>query len=163
MNTTYFQYREVVYKQKLGCAIGAPVSTIAANLYMPEKEHRALSSFSGTVPSHWLRYVDDTWVKTQKELDAFSAHFKKTDKYVRFTRQDVKESSPAFLDCAVKIEDRNLTLRFTKNQHTDQYFSLDSHHPLEHKLGVIKHYNKGPKKYPQPRRQRRNRNTSKQH
>lgn len=38
-----------------------------------EVENQALTSFIGTVPSHWFRYVDDTWVKIQrKELEAFS-------------------------------------------------------------------------------------------
>ena len=53
--------------------MGSPVSPIVANLYMEEVEHRALSSFTGTVPSHWFRYVDDTWVIIQtKELEVFS-------------------------------------------------------------------------------------------
>ena len=50
--------------QKHGYAIGSPVSLFVANLYMEEVEYRALSSFTGIVPSHWFRYIDDTWVKT---------------------------------------------------------------------------------------------------
>ena len=85
--------------------MGSPVSPIVANLYMEEVEHRALSSL-GTVPSHWFRYVDDTWVKIQtRELEVFSAHLDKTEKYVKFTCKDVKENSLAIMDCAVKIEE----------------------------------------------------------
>ena len=138
LNPTYFQYRQGFYRQKHGCAMSSPVSPIVANLYMEEMERRALSSFSWTVPSHWFRCANDTWVKIQtRELEAFSAHLNKTNKYVKFTRKDVKENSLAFLDCAVKMEeDRLLALRFTT--HTDQYLCFDSHHPLEHKPGVIK-------------------------
>ena len=75
-----------------------------------------------------------------KELEAFSAHLNKTDKYVKFTRKDVKENSLAFLDCAVKMEkDRNLSNKvYRKPTDTDDYLYFDSHHLLEHKLGVIK-------------------------
>ncbi|TWW61021.1 hypothetical protein D4764_05G0011110 [Takifugu flavidus] len=141
LNTTYFQYREGFYRQKHGCAMGSPVSPIVANLYMEKVESQALTSFTGTAPSHWFRYVDDTWVKIQtQELEAFSDHLNKTDEHVKFTREDVKGNSLAFLDCAVKItEDRNLTIEvYRKPTHTDQYLQFDSHHPLEHKLGVIR-------------------------
>ena len=134
-------YREGFYRQKHSCAMGSPVSPIVANLYMEKVEHRALLSFSGTVPSNWFRYVNDTWVKIQRrELEAFSAHLNKTDKYVKFNHEDVEENSLAFLDCAVKMKkDRNLSIEvYRKPTHTDKYLHFDSHHPLEHKLGVIK-------------------------
>ena len=111
--------------------MGSPVSPIVANLYMEEVEHRATASFPGAVPSHWFRYVDDTWVKIQtRELEAFSAQLNKTDKYVKFTREDVKENGLAFLDCAVKMEeDRNLSISvYRKPTHTHQYLRSDSHH-----------------------------------
>ncbi|TWW81402.1 hypothetical protein D4764_01G0012170 [Takifugu flavidus] len=129
LNTTYFQYREGFYRQKHGCAMGSPVSPIVANLYMEKVESQALTSFTGTAPSHWFRYVDDTWVKIQtQELEAFSDHLNKTDEHVKFTQEDVKGNSLAFLDCAVKItEDRSLTIEvYRKPTHTDQYLQFDS-------------------------------------
>ena len=134
LKTTYFQYWEGFYRQKHGCAMGSPVSPIVANLYRDEVEHRTLSSFSGTDPSHCFRYVDDTRVKIQtRELEAFSAHLNKT-------RKDVKENSLAIVNCAGKMEeDRNVSIEvYRKPTHTDQYLRFDSHHLLEHKLGVIK-------------------------
>ncbi|CAF94542.1 unnamed protein product [Tetraodon nigroviridis] len=141
LNTTYFQFRESFYRQKHGCAMGSPVSPIVANLYMEEVEKRALSSFTGAAPSRWFRYVDDTWVKIQtKEVEKFTTHLNQTDTFVKFTREDVKGNSLAFLDCEIRIEeDRNLSIEiYRKPTHTDQYLLFDSHHPLEHKLGVNK-------------------------
>ena len=46
----------------------------------------------------------------------------------------------AFLDCLVKISDKRKlnTIVYRKPTHTDHYLQFDSHHPLIHKLGVIR-------------------------
>jgi len=58
-----------VSTEKHGCAMGSPVSPIVANFYMEEVESKAMSSYKGTVPSHWFRYVDDTWVKIKTQVE----------------------------------------------------------------------------------------------
>ncbi|XP_065326070.1 uncharacterized protein LOC135932513 [Pelmatolapia mariae] len=141
LTTTYFKYNEGFYRQKHGCAMGSPVSPIVANLYMEEVERKALGSFKGRVPSHWYRYVDDTWVKIKtQEVESFTAHINAVDKNIKFTREDTKDNCLPFLDCAVHIEENgNLNIEvYRKPTHTDQYLLFDSHHPLEHKLGVIR-------------------------
>ena len=51
----------------------------------------------------------------------------------------MKNGSLAFLDCAVTVqEDGTLNTTVRKATHTDQYLFFDSHHPLIHKLGVIR-------------------------
>ena len=56
-----------------------------------------------------------------------------------FTREDTKDDSLLFLDCAVSLgKDGSLRLEvYRRPTHTDQYLLFDSHHPLENKLGVI--------------------------
>lgn len=51
-----------------------------------------------------------------------------------------RSNNLAFLDCAIYIEkDRSLHIGvYRKPTHADQYLLFDSHHPLEHKLGVIR-------------------------
>ena len=44
LNTTYFQYNNTFYKQRIGAAMGSPVSPIVANLYMESFEEEALST-----------------------------------------------------------------------------------------------------------------------
>ncbi|XP_041430610.1 LOW QUALITY PROTEIN: uncharacterized protein LOC121397622 [Xenopus laevis] len=141
LNTTYFKYKNLFYRQKHGCAIGSPVSPIVANLYMEEVERRALLTFQGTTPTHWFRYVDDTWVTIRSnEVAAFTEHINSVDNNIKFTREDVHENKLAFLDCLICIQEGgNLkTEVYRKPTHTDQYLLFDSHHPLEHKLGVIR-------------------------
>ena len=51
---------------------------------MEEVESRALSSFKGTVPSHWFRYVDETWVKSKTlEVEAFTKHLNSVDRNIK--------------------------------------------------------------------------------
>lgn len=88
--------------QKHGYTMASPVSPIFANLFIEEDVNGALSSFTGTIPSHWFRYADDTC--PTKELELFSANLNNTDDYIKFTWKGIKEDSLPSLDCAVKIE-----------------------------------------------------------
>lgn len=126
---------------------GLPVSPVVSNLYMDRK---ALGSLQGTTPSYWYRYADDTWVKIKiQELESFTAHINTVDRNAKFTREDTKDNSLPFLDCAVQIEENgNLNIEvYRKSTHTNQYLLFDSHHPLEYKLGSGP-YNTGQKTFP---------------
>ena len=96
-------------------SVGSPVSPKLSNLYMEEVESRALT---GTTPSHWFRYVDDTRVKlSTREVEAFKEHMNAVDNNIKFTRGDVRADCLHFLDCAVHTEEA-LTLRCTKTLQT---------------------------------------------
>ena len=87
---------------------------------------------------HWFRYIDDVYVKIQKsELDSFSKQLAPT---LSLPRRDVNNGTLPFLDYDVTVQDDGTlnTTVYRKATHTDQYSSFDSHHPLIHKLGVIR-------------------------
>ena len=141
LNTTYFVYNGRFYRQRHGCAMGSPVSSIVVNLFMEHFERQALDSYTGTPPTHWYRYVDDTWVKIKvDQLVPFFDHINNVNQYIKFTQEELKDGKLAFLDCSVSIvEDGKLrTSVYRKSTHTDQYLLFESHHPLVHKLGVIR-------------------------
>lgn len=59
-------------------------------------------------------------------VESFTAHINSVDKNIKSTSEDTKDKCLPFLDCAVCIEENgNLNL-------------FDSHHLLEHKIGVIR-------------------------
>ncbi|CAH1233754.1 MOXD1 [Branchiostoma lanceolatum] len=62
------------------------------------------------------------------------------DDNIKFTQESCQNNMLPFLDTKTIIEkDGNLQFEvYRKPTHTDQYLAFDSHHPLEHKLAVIK-------------------------
>ena len=56
LTNTYFQFRDNIYQQKQGAAMGSPVSPIVANLYMEAFEQQALTT-APTPPSFYGRYM----------------------------------------------------------------------------------------------------------
>ncbi|KAI8493248.1 hypothetical protein Bbelb_292520 [Branchiostoma belcheri] len=137
----YFTYKGQIYQQMHGCAMGSPVSPIVVNLYMEKFENKALSTFNDTPPANWFRYVDDTWCRLKKRVAAdFFDHINQIDDNIKFTQEPSHDNMLPFLDTNTIVEeDDNLRFEvYRKPTHTDQYLAFDSHHPLEHKLAVIK-------------------------
>ena len=60
LTTTYFMFREIIYRQNFGTAMGRPVSPIVAHLFMSFFEQKAITSSPlDRKPTLWKRYVDD--------------------------------------------------------------------------------------------------------
>ena len=69
LNTTYFCYNGVFYKQKKGVAMGSPMSPVVSNLFMEHYEERTIRE-APHPPYIWLRYMDDTFTVLQEsEID----------------------------------------------------------------------------------------------
>ena len=146
LKTTYFSYNNKFFLQQHGCAMGSAVSPIVVNLYMERFEQEVLRNNPGTSPRLWLRYVDDTFIIiiNKRESDNFFKYINEVDPNIRFTQEECVDDKLAFLDCHVHLNpdgSLNSTV-YRKPTHTDHYLQFDSHHPLIHKLGVIRtlHY-----------------------
>jgi hypothetical protein len=73
LTTTYFMYDCAFYDQNDGVAMGSPLAPVIANYYMENFEQQALSR-APKKPTHWYRYVDDTfvvWPHGEEELREF--------------------------------------------------------------------------------------------
>ena len=79
LKNTYLIFQGKFYKQTEGAAMGSPISPIIANFYM---ETQAIST-APHPPSLWRRFVDDTFVISQKaQKDSFISHINSIDEKI---------------------------------------------------------------------------------
>ena len=61
LKSTYFTFRGNFFHLTEGIAMGSPVSSVLANLFMEDFEERAMAEAGNLRPSSWDRYVDDVF------------------------------------------------------------------------------------------------------
>ena len=140
LKTTYFSFMGKFFKQQHRCAMGSLVSPIVANLCMEAFEINALDSYSGTRLKLWLRYVDNTLaVLEREETDQFLQHLNSLDPNIKLTQENLTNIPyRSLISSSLSMNTVNQPNVYRKQTHTDQYLQFDSHHPLIHKLGVIR-------------------------
>ena len=74
LNATYLTFRDQVFQQVHGMAMGSPVSVVIANMVMENVEERALTTFDKP-PVFWKRYVDNVCCVVMSDwLERFHRH-----------------------------------------------------------------------------------------
>ncbi|XP_072019409.1 uncharacterized protein [Amphiura filiformis] len=124
--------------------MGSPVSPLAANIFMEHLEGTAIATAPMECkPKLWKRYVDDILeIVAKDEVNALTDHLNQVDDTdsIKFTYEEEKDGKIPFLDALiVRRDDGSIKLLvYRKATHTDQYLNFRSHHPLHHKLGVVR-------------------------
>ena len=144
LTTTYFSFRGKIYQQLFGAAMGSPVSPITCNLYMEFLEQEAIATAPLDFrPRLWKRYVDDILeIVKENQVENLTDHLNNTDPSgsIKFTYEKETSGQIPFLDTLIvrKPDGSVKLLVYRKATHTDQYLNFASHHPLNHKLGVVR-------------------------
>ena len=140
LKTTYFIFQGKFFEQVKGAAMGSPISSIVANLFMEDLEVKALST-APTPPTLWKRFVDDTFIIIKRSSkESFLQHLNSIDDNIHFTCEEPNEDgSIAFLDMLITPDEngRLNTSVYRKETHTDQYLHWDSHHSISSKYSVV--------------------------
>lgn len=109
LSNDYFIYKDYIYKQIHGCAMGSPVSPVVANLCMEAIEDKAIADT--TVPPRlWRRYVDDSFVIIKTDaISSFHENLNKVDPKISFTLENENNGEIAFLVTLVTRTNGTLT------------------------------------------------------
>ena len=116
--------------------MGSAVAPTYACLFMHWLETTKLfSSWTGTKPHRWYRYIDDIvffWHSSVDELQDFLAHINIQNPHIKFTAEYNKETrNIPFLDTEVSINDEGfiVTDLYKKSTAKRQYLLPSSCHP----------------------------------
>ena len=141
LQSTYFTFREEFYHLTDGVAMGSPISSVVANLFMEVFESEAIEKAErrDIAPRLWDRYVDDVFaIIERRKVGSFLQHLNEQDPNIRFTTEEEQEGKLPFLDVLVTRHDGELrTGVYRKKTHTDRVLSFHSHHPMSAKRSVV--------------------------
>lgn len=138
MQSTFFTFNGITYKQIFGSPMGSPLFPIVADIVMQDLEERVLKEMSLQMPFYY-RYVDDILLAAPREsipiiLDKFNNYHER----LKFTIEHEKNRAISFLDLLVEVRDNTIIIDwFHKKTFSGRTLSFYSNHPLHHKKGTI--------------------------
>jgi hypothetical protein len=144
MEQNYFQFNQEYYKQVDELAMGAPTSSILAEIYIQNMEHtKTHPILIKQQIIAYFRYVDDILIiYDQKKTDIKYTldKFNKLQSTIRFTIEKEKQKSINYLDIEIYQNDKNMQFSiYRKPTKTDIIIPESSCHPYEHKVSGIKY------------------------
>ena len=140
LTSTSFQYGGKHFKQVDGVAMGSPVSSVIADIFMENLEMKAFQGY-GTVPRVWKRFVDDVLAVVRKaEVERFLDHLNSTHPNILFTMELEQNRSLPFMDVRFTRLPSGALERevYCKPTHTNRYIHADSYQPMNVKSATIR-------------------------
>lgn len=138
LRSTYFMYGRKFYKQIEGCAMGASISSVIAQIVMEHLEETVLNNLTIPIP-FFFRYVDDciTALPNDKYNDILN-NFNSFHPKLQFTLELEKNNQLCFLDLLLYHDNNYLqTEWYTKETWSSRYLSYNSQHPISQKKSVV--------------------------
>jgi len=139
-------FNNLVYKFPDGLPMGGPLSSLAADIYIDNIEHRIHhQDFPQSQNiNYWKRYVDDIfciWGGSDQELDFFLEEINLIEPHIQFT---IERGDPSlnYIDLPIQLvsQGTSLTPRFEvyrKPTFTGVSIHNSSLHPRQHKMAAI--------------------------
>ena len=135
-----FMYKDILFKQVDGVAMGSPLGPSLANFFLGHIENTSVFDNPDFCPKLYLRYVDDIFAVFPKNTSyhPFFEHLNKLHKNLAFTVEEASGSFP-FLDIEIEISGENVdTWVFRKKTHTGVMLNFSAIVPNFWKVGLIR-------------------------
>jgi len=118
--------------------MGSPLSPVIADLLLQDLELVAINNLPFHLPFYY-RYVDDIILAApSNSLDILLQTFNAQHSRLQFTMEIERDKKISFLDLTFIKDDRTIIFDlYKKPTFLGRYLNYQSHHPLNHKEGVI--------------------------
>ena len=135
-----FLYKESIYKQVDGVAMGSPLGPSLANFFLGHLEEYKFFNVQNINPKLYVRYVDDIYAIFDKDVhfQSFFNHINNQHPNIKFTVEESENNVLAFLDTQISIKDDEFqSCVFRKKTNTDVLLNNDAICPVSWKRGLI--------------------------
>jgi hypothetical protein len=141
----YFKFRDKMYLQKNGLAMGAPTSSILSEIYLQYLENTKIYDIlSSSKIQGCFRYVDDILViynRNYTYIEEVQNSFNNITPGLNFTLELENDNKLNFLDLTITETANKLPFdKYRKHTSTNIIILHDSCHPPEQKLAAIRYY-----------------------
>jgi len=123
INSTYFTFDNVIYRQIFGTPMGSPLSPILADIVMQDLEEKAIKKLDINFPFYY-RYVDDILLLTPKsKVNIILNTFNNIHERLKFTVKLEKNRSINFLDLSLLVKNDALIIDwYRKETNSGRYY-----------------------------------------
>lgn len=135
-----FIYKDKLYKQVDGVAMGSPLGPSLANFFLGYIEENTMFEDSSVCPKVYLRYVDDIFAVfgPGTSYHPFFQHLNQLHTNLKFTVEEAKGCFP-FLEVEIKIVGETVeTWIYRKKTHTGVMLNFSAAVPDCWKMGLIR-------------------------
>ena len=134
-----FSFKNIIYSQIDGVAMGSPLGPTLANIFVGYLESKIAEDLSSQVT--YIRYVDDCLVisRTVNDNKAIFEKLISLHEKICFTREVEENNQLPFLDIMIiKDKTKFLTKIYRKTTFTGQYLNYQSFCSKKRKVNLIK-------------------------
>ena len=139
LKNSFFQFSDNFYEQIYGLAMGCPLSSFLANMFLEHVESELLPKYNGVKPTFWWRYVDDvlSLVPLNFNLDHFLNFLNNIYPSLKFTFEWECEHKIPFLDVMIHNLETKLSFSvYRKPTNSEGYLHFFSFSALYIKVGL---------------------------
>lgn len=134
-----FMYKDKLYTQIDGVAMGNPLGPTLANFFLADLETKMFKDYNGIKPKGFVRYVDDIFCvfEQSSQIDPFFSFLNQLHKNLTFTLEMGTDSLP-FLNTLIEIDGSDFQSSiYRKKTHTGVFMNFNAIVPTKWKFGLI--------------------------